>query len=97
MSVIFNTKEPIYFSGNLNRPTERRVALILHFLGNVKTSTLSNKEQKIIDLQKFLISQSSYSEEKMCDILNIKVKTLRSRFRTIEAKYMIQYLRDSDY
>jgi hypothetical protein len=97
MSIVIqeNSKDPIYTRwGDINRPSEKIVFLILYLQEQVHNDTELNKtDMEIINIQNRLAMNDSFDIYKLCEIFSFSKKRMEQRLNKIEKKLTIEYLR----
>src|SRR5687768_4719019 len=97
MSIVIqeNNKDPVYTKwGDINRPSEKIVFLILYLQEQVNNDTqLIRTDNEIIQTQNRLALNDSFDIYKLCEVFNFSKKRMEQRLSKIEKKLTIEYLR----
>lgn len=95
MSIIKQEKPEIYTKfGDISRPNEKTVFLILFLLEQLNYDTELNRLDKIIiETQNNLALNGGFEIYKLCEIFGYSKKRMERRLSRIEKKMTIEYLR----
>src|SRR5687768_10712625 len=96
MSIIHQKQEPVYtIFGDINRPSEKVVFLILHLQTQLNNDCLLNRiDKEILRMQNCLALGGNMEIEKLCMMFNLTRKRMERKLLNIEKKLMIEYLRE---
>ena len=99
MSMILSVRQPVYTKfGDVNRPTEEQIFMILHLQEMLNQDYLLNElDLEILKAQNEIIElEKEFNIYALCRCFNLTRKRMERRLSRIKYKLLIEYLEEKN-